>query len=123
MANDATFDTSVTKTTVNAGEKRVGPYSVVCKITATVTVTVTRGLIAKPEVTSSFDLHAKSARYAVSGGYWYPSFEDAEGTIVSERAYRSNEAGFWEKETTTEVRTATLTAWDRTTGTALTPTT
>ena len=88
-------------------------------MTSTVTVEITRGYRSPPTVDSSCNLSPATATFSVTGGTWKPSFDGATGTIVTENARRANEAGFWEKETTTETRAATITAVNRETGTAL----
>ncbi|MBQ7190192.1 MAG: hypothetical protein IJR99_12330 [Kiritimatiellae bacterium] len=119
MATD-TFDISVSSVTQNAGTKALGPYRARCKITTVTTVEITRGNTTKPQTTSSENLSAARKSYAVSGGMWRPTWEDAVGTVITERAGRVNEAGFWEKVTTIEVRTASISAWDDETGEPLT---
>lgn len=117
MATD-TFPTSVSITKVCLGE-RTGVHKTLlngeviseyhwrvrCFVYIVTKTRITRGYTAEPTCTASGDFTAFSGSITLGNGTSISlKFRDAEGTMITQRASRKNEAGFWELEQTEETR-------------------
>lgn len=117
MATDR-FSTSVSITKVCLGEKTgvhktllnnevISEYHwrVRCYCYIVTKTIITRGYTAEPVCTASGDFTAFNGSITLGNGTSISvKFRDAAGTMITQRASRKNEAGFWELEETQETR-------------------